>query len=97
MEAFNGVITQVLDDFNEICDEVDQYSQFKAIRKFLLHGYDTYPNYSLQQGQLLHKGRMILLSKSQFILKVLEESHVGPIGGYGGFLHTYKRIVEQYY
>lgn len=52
---------------------------------------------SVVEGILHYKGILVLPKPSQFIEMVLQEYHNTRIGGYLGFLKTYKRIAREVY
>lgn len=53
--------------------------------------------YSMVQGQLLYKHRLVLPRHSPLIKAVLHELHDGCVGGHSGFLKTLKRIATTFY
>lgn len=54
-------------------------------------------NYSLENGCLLFKRRLVLPKGSYQIPGLLKEFHSSPIEGHSGYLHTYKRLSENIY
>lgn len=53
--------------------------------------------YSLVQGNLLYKGRLVLPSGSPFVLQILEECDDGLTGGHSGVVKTYKHVAANVY
>lgn len=52
----------------------------------------SHAGYSLVQGHLLYKGRLVLPATSPLIPLFLKELHDNPIGGHSGVFKTYKHI-----
>lgn len=55
------------------------------------------PGFSLTNGTLLYKGRLVIPSSSPWISKLLTEFHNTPTGGHSGFYRTYRRLASQVY
>lgn len=53
--------------------------------------------YSIQQGKLLYKGRLVLSSSSKLISTILHTYHDSVMGGHSGFLRTDKRLTSELY
>lgn len=53
--------------------------------------------YSVHEGQLWYKDRLVLSCNSQHKEAIIREFHNMPIGGYSGVLRTYKRIAANFY
>jgi len=62
-----------------------------------ISGQQSDDNYSLKNGCLLYKGRLVLPKGSSQIPGLLKEFHSSPIGGHSGYLRTYKRLSENIY
>lgn len=79
-------------DLDLIQREVDQDVELQKIMEELLLDPLMHPKYSLEQGRLLYKNRMVLSRKSALIPAILHTYHDSVVGGYSGFLRTYKRL-----
>ncbi|KAA0052082.1 ty3-gypsy retrotransposon protein [Cucumis melo var. makuwa] len=53
--------------------------------------------YSLQNGMLMFKNRLVILKNSSLIPVILDTFHNSVIGGHSGFLRTYKRVAGELY
>lgn len=53
--------------------------------------------YSLQQGILLKKGRIVIVPHSNIMGKVLQYIHVNPLVGHSVYLKTYQRAKRDFY
>ena len=51
---------------------------------------DSHPGYTLVQGRLMFKGRLVVPKGASIITTLLKEYHDGPIGGHSRVLKTYK-------
>lgn len=58
---------------------------------------DNVPKFSLQQGQLRYKGRLVLTKISSLIPNLLQTFHDSILGGHSEFLRTYKRMTGELY
>ncbi|KAD7479902.1 hypothetical protein E3N88_03038 [Mikania micrantha] len=55
------------------------------------------PDFSLVDGFLFHRKRLVIPDVPGLRLKLLQEAHDTPTGGHGGFLKTLKRLSSQYF
>lgn len=76
---------------------IDSDEHFSQIKKELEVDPKNQTNYTLEQGRLLHKGRLVLPRGSDLTPRILHEFHAGIIGGHSGFLRTYRRIIVDLY
>lgn len=53
--------------------------------------------YSLEQGNLLYKGRLVVPPKSILVEKLLQEYHDTPRGGHSGDFKTYQRLSQEWF
>lgn len=58
---------------------------------------DSHTSFSLEQGRLLYNGRLVISQASSLIQNLLKEYHNSLVGGYFGFLRTYKRLTDLYW
>ena len=84
-------------DFDKVREEVDKDVRLAKIRKGIEEGLDEWPMYSLQNGQLLYKERLVLPKGSTLIPPLLNEYHSSLVGGHSRFLRTYKRMAGDIY
>lgn len=55
----------------------------------------AHPNYTVHQGTLLYKNRLVLPASSNLLPAVLHAYHDSVLGGHSGFLRTYKRLTAE--
>ncbi|KFK43656.1 hypothetical protein AALP_AA1G155400 [Arabis alpina] len=77
---------------NEIESAVDQDPVLKKIKDDWLQDPSSQPDYTVVQGRLLWKGRLVIPTGSAWIEVILKEFHDGKVGGHGGVLKTQRRI-----
>ncbi|KAL0549565.1 hypothetical protein IC582_014050 [Cucumis melo] len=53
--------------------------------------------FSIQQGMLRYKNRLVISKSSTLIPAILHTYHDSIFGGYSGFLRTYKRLARELY
>ncbi|KFK22601.1 hypothetical protein AALP_AAs54367U000800 [Arabis alpina] len=77
---------------SEFESEVDQDEDLSKLKKAVLANLGDHPNYSIVQGRLLRKGRLVIPHTSKMISLILKEFHDGKMGGHGGVVKTQKGI-----
>ena len=92
-----NITAPTLIDLKTIKEEVENDDRLKLIMKETV-GEDGKANkYSIQQGMLRYKGRLVLSKSSALIPTILYTYHDFVFGGHFGFLRTYKRVVGELY
>ena len=76
--------------------QVDADPHLSRIKAEVATDPNAWPKHTLNQGRLLYKGRLVLPQSSNLLPTILREYHTG-LGGHSGFLHTYKRIIQDLY
>ncbi|KAJ9564989.1 hypothetical protein OSB04_000955 [Centaurea solstitialis] len=97
VELTTAVSFPVWSQLQQIQHEVQNSKVLQDITLDLQRGSQSRPGFSLHNGVLLHKGRLVLASDSLVIPEVLAEFHSSVTGGHSGFLRTYKRIAMNVY
>jgi len=77
--------------------EVQADDKLKDIFEKLLVDPGCVPRYSVRQGRLFYKGRLVLEKTSSLLQTILHTFHDSVVGGHSGQLRTYKRIVAELY
>ena len=67
------------------------------IRHALSQEQPTKPRYSLIQGRVYYRGKLVLPPTSKFIPLILHEYHENPIEGHSGVLKTLKSVSTVFY
>ncbi|KAA0032325.1 Ty3/gypsy retrotransposon protein [Cucumis melo var. makuwa] len=91
----NVIIVPSLLDITVIEREVQEDEKLKAIFDRIVANPDCIPHYTVRQGKLFYRGRLVLSKTSSFIPTILHTFHDSVIGGHSGQLHTYKRIAAE--
>ncbi|TYK03080.1 ty3-gypsy retrotransposon protein [Cucumis melo var. makuwa] len=84
-------------DVKVVEKEIQEDAKLKAIFEKVLTDLDSSPRYSVRQGQLFYKGRLVLSKTSSLLPTILHTFHDSVIGGHSGQLRTYKRIAAELY
>lgn len=84
-------------DLDLVQREVDKDTEFIKIRQDLEQDPLSHPKFSVEQGKLLYKDKVMLSGKSSLIPTLLQTFHNSVMGGHSSFLRTYERITEELY
>lgn len=84
-------------NWRNIEQEVDRDPFLSKIKQDILGGGHQYANYSIERGQLLYKGRMVLSKDSPFINQLLKEYRDTALGGHNGELKTYLWLATNWF
>lgn len=71
--------------------------ELRGIVDSCVTGAGIRPGYSVLDGVLCYKGRIVLSKASQFPELMMKECHESRVGGHSDFLKTYRRIVREVY
>lgn len=89
--------TPLFTSMPDILNECSKDAHLNKIAEQLLLDPSSIPHYSMQNGILRYKGRIVLPSSSPWCIKILHDFHHSPLGGHSGFLPTYQRISRNFY
>ena len=84
-------------DADEISEEVRKDSHLSKIIEGLEKDCDSQRHYTLQYGRLFYKRRLVLVSNSAWIPRLLQKFHSTPMGGHSGVYRTYRRLAAGLY
>lgn len=85
-------------DIAIIKEEVGSDEKLRKIKEELeAKGAGQEAKFSLKQGMLMYKDRMVILKNSKLIPTILHTYHDSVFGGPSGFLRTYKRLTRELY
>lgn len=79
----------------DVKKEVEADAELREIVACLQSGQVVRISYTLTEGILRYKGRVVLSKNSQWVAVMLAECHDTRVGGHSGFLKTYKRIASE--
>lgn len=74
-------------------EEVEEDEELKKIVEDITKDPKMHPAFTLENGRLHYKGRLVLSAKSVLIPKILVEFHTSTTGGHSGVYHTYRQVV----
>ncbi|RDY13003.1 hypothetical protein CR513_02136, partial [Mucuna pruriens] len=84
-------------DAKKLKQEVQVNPSLSRTVAFLLKDLNVYLNYTLEQGRLFYKGRLVISPTSSWIPLLLKEFHATPVGGHSSAYMTYKRLAVNLY
>ncbi|XP_057252042.1 uncharacterized protein LOC130592021 [Beta vulgaris subsp. vulgaris] len=84
-------------DWEELCQEIKQDQTLQKITAEVQEDPGAHPYFSVVEGRLLYKGRVVIPQNSVFVQSLLEENHDSPTGGHSGDLKTYLRLATSWY
>ena len=77
--------------------ENQQDPTLKKIMEELKSNSEAHGNYTLENGRLHYKGRLVLSASSSWIPKLRHEYHTTSLGGHSGIFRTFRRIGQSLY
>lgn len=84
-------------DFKELLTEIEEDAVLKKVMEDLQKDPDAHSAYTLEQGRVHYKGRLVLSAKSGWIPKLLAEFHSTNTRGHSGVYRTYGRSAQPLY
>ncbi|KAL0545247.1 hypothetical protein IC582_020397 [Cucumis melo] len=88
----NTMSTSGIVDMEIVTKEVEKDEELQLIAQQLQADPPPEGKYSLLNGKLLYKGRVVLSKSPSLIPSLLHTFHDSIFGGHSGFLRTYKRM-----
>lgn len=82
---------------NQLRGEIISNEHLQSIVQKCAAGDSPDPHYTIRDGLLYWKDRLVLPSHSALIQQVLGEYHSSPIGGHAGVARTTTRITSQFF
>nr|GEW24460.1 retrotransposon-related protein [Tanacetum cinerariifolium] len=84
-------------DGTQLLDGLKDDPQLQKIVQEVTNDPQSRPGFSLVNGKLYHKERLVIPATSPWIPQLLEEFHSSPNGGHSGFYRTYLRLASRIY
>lgn len=81
----------------DLYNEIDKDPNIQALWVQINEGHNVKKGYSVVDGRLFYKHRLVIPSTSVYIPLILQECHDGLLGGHSGVLKTFKRIQAVFY
>lgn len=82
-------------DYHDLLLEVQSDPVLAKIITDLTNDPNSHIHYTMEQGRLCYKGRMVIPATSTWIPKLITEFHSTPTGGH--FYRTYRRLARSLY
>ncbi|KZV41973.1 peroxidase 64 [Dorcoceras hygrometricum] len=92
-----GISVPIWIEHEEIKAAVQQDPKLRNIIQELANGTRAEGPYSLVNGVLLHRGRVVVPRESPWPRKLIYEAHMTPMGGHSGALKTLKRVASSFF
>ena len=86
-----------LDWLDELKEDMSTNPWIREIIQKVEAGHSSVTQYSIIDGILRYKNRIVVGATSNWRAKVLFDMHSTPIAGHTGYLRTYKRITRSFY
>ena len=80
-----------------IRDEACNHPDLATTREAVTRGDLSAASFTVKDGLLWHKGRVVLPPTSQFKQQIIHEFHNTLVGGHFGILRTYKRLSANFF
>ncbi|XP_071739339.1 uncharacterized protein [Rutidosis leptorrhynchoides] len=84
-------------DGNTLTEGYETDSRIQKLLQAVTDQPSSHPSYSVINGKLFHKNKLVIPSTSTWIPKLLDEFHSSPSGGHSGFYRTYRRLAAHVY
>lgn len=92
-----SLVAPAILDVERVRRELDENTELSRIRDELSEDPESHPNFSVVQGNLLYKDRLVLSAHSTLIPAILHTYHDSVLGGHSSFFRTYKRLTGELY
>ncbi|KAL4281717.1 hypothetical protein GQ457_03G008900 [Hibiscus cannabinus] len=92
--AFSRPLFGILDDIR-LATEND--SEMRELKKQLIAGHGYHSDYSLQEGLIVHRGRIMVPKEAALRAILLREFHSSMVGGHAGNTRTFNRLSANFY
>ncbi|KZV21694.1 hypothetical protein F511_02852 [Dorcoceras hygrometricum] len=93
----NGVSIPEWLEIANLKQAVSQDPHLGGIIQKLSHGEQKQGLYTLVNGVLLRKGKIVVPKHSEWPDRFIREAHLTPVGGHAGALRTFKRIASTFF
>ncbi|KAA0067036.1 transposon Tf2-1 polyprotein isoform X1 [Cucumis melo var. makuwa] len=93
----NQLTTPALLDLAIIREEVNRDPRLHKIIRVMEEQKLEIPHYTLHQGVLKFKGKLVTSSSSSLLPTIMHTYHASVFGRHSGFLRTYKRVTSELY
>lgn len=97
LEAQLSIITTSEVDWVELWRDVEKDDELQLIKQQVITGTSGLAGYTVEQGRLLFKGKIVLPRRSKWVSILFSEFHEGVVGGHSRMQKTYQRLAREVY
>lgn len=83
--------------FQDLFKEIEENAKLKQLKDLVIAGKLSNKHYTVQDGKLWYKRRLVIPKNSEFIPLILAECHDGTSGGHSGVLKTVNRVQSMFH
>ncbi|PWA91318.1 Ty3/gypsy retrotransposon protein [Artemisia annua] len=83
--------------WEELLKDLESDPELEPLRKKIIEEDGSYEGYTLNEGRLLYRNRLVLPRTSRWIPKLFLEFHSSATGGHEGTIKTYHRLASELY
>ncbi|XP_026377993.1 uncharacterized protein LOC113272361 [Papaver somniferum] len=91
-----AITAPIFSSVDDIIAECHNDPTLRALIEQLQLNPNSKRHYSYLNGVLRYKGRIVVVSSSEWCKKLLHEFHSTPLGGHSGYLRTFKRLQHNF-
>lgn len=84
-------------DWVELWRDVEKDDELQLIKQQVITGTSGLAGYTVEQGRLLFKGKIVLPRRSKWVSILFSEFHEGVVGGHSRMQKTYQRLAREVY
>lgn len=92
-----AIVTISTIDWDALTVEMQNDTWLQQVKTEVESKTKTHLGFSVQDGRLLYKGRIVIPQGSRVKATILNEYHNSPVGGHSGDVKTYLRIASDWY
>lgn len=83
--------------YREVEESYEGDNKMKELREQLILNPNSKPEYTLNQGVIRDKGRLVIGGNETLRKKILSYLHESPVGGHLGIQNTYYKVRQIFY
>lgn len=93
----NNIVSTCAIPWHVIREEIEKDAMIQRLKHEIEKEGAEHKGFTVVEGTLLYKGRILIPSKSHIAVTLLKEYHSTAMGGHSGELKTYLRLAAEWY